>query len=124
MQSSVPTEVTGHPGLHPASREVALHRAWKHEACSTWPRFTPKTSYAYQEDEAVQEQRVEEGDGASCLVGQDEPPLQREQKSHFSTDQGTQRPGPFAQNGGEFKAVNRGAPCRAAPAKNAPEGSF
>lgn len=72
MQSSVPAEVSGHT----ASREVALHGAWKHEACSTWPCFTPKTSSTYQEDEAVQEQRVEEGDGASCLVGQDEPPLQ------------------------------------------------
>ena len=37
----------------------------------------------------MQEQGVEEGNGTSCLVGQDEPPLQQEQngKSHFNAGQ-------------------------------------
>lgn len=49
----------------------------------------PRGPRAYQEDEAVQEQGVEEGNGTSGLVGQDEPPLQQKQnrKSHFSVGQ-------------------------------------
>lgn len=49
----------------------------------------PRGPRVYQEDEAVQEQGVEEGNGTSCLVGQDEPSLQQEHngKAHFKADQ-------------------------------------
>lgn len=40
---------------------------------------SPRGPRTYQEDKAVQEQGVEEGNGTSCLVGQDKPPLQQKQ---------------------------------------------